>query len=141
MRKGWTGVAIQIAMIAGLAAHARAQAPAMQIAPDLTFPTTAEAPSAVTKPRMALMKPDAILINTAHGRLIDEGALVKALAQGAIGGAGLDVFAYEPLPTDSPLLRLDNVVLTPHVAGPAPETARDLAARELADALRRSVGP
>ena len=58
MRKGWTGVAIQIAMIAGLAAHARPQAPATQIAPDLTFPTTAEAPSAVTKPRMALMKPD-----------------------------------------------------------------------------------
>lgn len=58
MRRRWIEVAVQIAMIAGFAAHARAQAPAIQMAPDLTFPTKAEAPSAVTKPRMALMKPD-----------------------------------------------------------------------------------
>jgi hypothetical protein len=55
MRRPWIGVAIQIAVMAGLAAPARAQAP---MAPDLAFPTAAEAPSAVTKPRMALMKPD-----------------------------------------------------------------------------------
>ena len=105
----------------------------------LHLPLTPETERIIDAPELALMKPDAILINTAHGRLIDEGALVKALAQGAIGGAGLDVFAYEPLPTDSPLLRLDNVVLTPHVAGLTPDTARELAARRLADALRRLV--
>ena len=65
----------------------------------------------------AKMKPSAILINTARGALIDEPALVAALREGKIRAAGLDVFAKEPVSPDNPLLQLDNVVLTPHIAG------------------------
>ena len=68
------------------------------------------------------MKPTAILLNTARGAVVDEGALLAALAAGRIAGAGLDVFAIEPLPADSPFMRLPNVVLTPHAAGVTPET-------------------
>ncbi len=60
------------------------------------------------------MKSSAILINTARAALTDEAALVRALQEGRIAGAGLDVYMEEPLPADSPLLRLDNVVLSPH---------------------------
>lgn len=63
------------------------------------------------------MKPHAYIINTARAELIDEKALIKALAAGRIGGAALDVFEQEPLPTDSPLLRMENVTLTSHLAG------------------------
>ena len=63
------------------------------------------------------MKPDALLINTSRGAVIDEFALIDALKKGKIGGAGLDVFEEEPLPADSPLRKLNNVILTPHMAG------------------------
>ncbi len=63
---------------------------------------------------LALMKPTAYLVNVARGPLVDEAALVDALRRRRIAGAGLDVFAEEPLPTTSPLLELDNAVLTPH---------------------------
>lgn len=66
---------------------------------------------------IAAMKPTAILVNLARGRVVDEDALVDALREGRIGGAGLDVFATEPLPPDSPLWVLDNVLVTPHLAG------------------------
>jgi len=62
------------------------------------------------------MKKSAYLINTARGPVIDEPALVEALKEGRIAGAGLDVFAIEPIEPDNPLLKLDNVILTPHIA-------------------------
>jgi len=66
--------------------------------------------------QLSVMKRNAVLINAARGPLVDERALVRALQEGRIGAAGLDVFEEEPLPADSPLLKLENVVLTPHVA-------------------------
>jgi phosphoglycerate dehydrogenase-like enzyme len=64
---------------------------------------------------LALMKPSSYLINIARGPIVDEAALTAALQQRKIGGAGLDVYDREPLPTDHPLTKLDNVVLTPHI--------------------------
>jgi phosphoglycerate dehydrogenase-like enzyme len=70
------------------------------------------------------MKPSAVLINVARGQIVDQAALLDALRAHQIAGAGLDVFAVEPLPPDDPLLTLDNVVLTPHVAATTYETSR-----------------
>jgi D-3-phosphoglycerate dehydrogenase len=67
------------------------------------------------------MKPEAVLVNTARAELLDQAALVERLRDGRIAAAGLDVFWNEPLPADHPLLELDNVVLTPHVAYNTPE--------------------
>ncbi|MFO1067068.1 MAG: NAD(P)-dependent oxidoreductase [Geminicoccaceae bacterium] len=83
----------------------------------LHAPLTPETAKLIDARRLALMKPSAYLINTARGGLIDEAALVAALKEKRIAGAGLDVFATEPPPKGSPLLELDNVVLAPHVAG------------------------
>jgi phosphoglycerate dehydrogenase-like enzyme len=66
---------------------------------------------------LARMKPTAYLINVSRGAVVDEEALIQALRCGAIAGAGLDVFSREPLPPDSPLWSLENVFVTPHVAG------------------------
>ncbi len=66
---------------------------------------------------LARLKPSAVLINVARGEVVEEAALVRALADGTLAGAGLDVFAEEPLPPDHPLWRLHNVILSPHVGG------------------------
>ncbi|MHB8630082.1 MAG: NAD(P)-dependent oxidoreductase, partial [Aggregatilineales bacterium] len=66
---------------------------------------------------LRLMKSDAILINTARGPLVDESALLRALQEGWIAAAGLDVLEQEPTSPDNPLLKLENVVITPHIAG------------------------
>lgn len=68
----------------------------------------------VNAERLALMKPDAYLINTARGPVVDEQALTAVLQAGKIAGAGLDVFEQEPSPADNPLFQLDNVIVTPH---------------------------
>jgi len=75
----------------------------------------------MSRERIALMKPGAFLINPSRGGLIDEPALVDALREGRIAGAALDTFAVEPLPQDSPLWDLPNVIITPHVSGGRPD--------------------
>ena len=83
----------------------------------LHLPHTETTSHLLDRNRIGLMKPSAILINTSRGGIIDNAALADALATGKLAGAGLDVFEYEPLGLDSPFLKLDNVVLTPHIAG------------------------
>lgn len=88
----------------------------------IILPLTKETTYLITKEKLALMKSSAILINGARGKVIDETALISALQNKTIRAAGLDVFTKEPLPMDSPLLKLDNVVLSPHVGSATTET-------------------
>lgn len=86
----------------------------------LHVPLTAQTRGFIGAAQLALLPKDALLINTARGEVIDEPALIAALSEGHLYAAGLDTMAVEPLPADSPLLTLDNVVLTPHVGGSTP---------------------
>jgi len=88
----------------------------------LHIPLTDDTMKLLDASRLALMKPGAVLVNTARGELIDEAALYTALCEGALSAAGLDVFSREPVPADNPLLMLDNVVVSPHVAWLTNET-------------------
>jgi D-3-phosphoglycerate dehydrogenase / 2-oxoglutarate reductase len=93
----------------------------------VTCPLTAETRGLFGAAQFAAMKPSAFFITTARGPVHDEAALYDALVGGGIAGAGLDVFHEEPPRPENPLLRLDNVVATPHVAGITVEAARDIA--------------
>jgi len=84
-------------------------------------PQTRETRGLIGTRELAAMRPDAILVNVSRGRLVDEAALARALADGGIGAAALDVFEQEPLPKDSPLWSMDNVLITPHMAGFRPD--------------------
>lgn len=84
-------------------------------------PHTRETTGLLGAPEMARMRPHARLINLSRGALVDEGALVDALRAGRLAGAGLDVFAEEPLPASSPLWDLPEVILTPHTSGMGPD--------------------
>ena len=88
--------------------------------------------------RLSLMKPTAMVINTARGGLIDEAALLCALERGAIAGAALDVFDEEPLPAESPLRRSERLVLTPHLAASTGE-AQERVALEICGAVRDAL--
>lgn len=83
----------------------------------LGVPHTPETEKMIGKAELAMMKPTAYLVNICRGGVLDEDALIETLQQRKIAGAGLDVFALEPLPDDSPLCALDNVILTPHIGG------------------------
>ena len=83
----------------------------------LHVPLTPQTRNLIDESRLALMKPDAILINTARGGVVNESALADALKSGRIGGAALDVYDSEPLPPGSPLADAPNLILTPHIAG------------------------
>jgi phosphoglycerate dehydrogenase-like enzyme len=86
----------------------------------LQLPTTAETKNMIGEKEFRSMKPTAFLINTGRGDVVQEDELIKALKEGWIAGAALDTFADEPLPENSPLWDMQNVVITPHVAGLTP---------------------
>ena len=101
----------------------------------IALPLTPDTEHLIGEAELRAMRPDAYLVNIARGGIVDEAALTLALRQGWIAGAGLDVFEEEPLPADSPLWDLENVLISPHVAGFTPrydERAATLFAENLA---------
>ncbi len=105
----------------------------------ISTPLTDETYHLIGQEEFSLMKEDAIFINTSRGPVVDEKALIKALENKEIAGAGLDVFEKEPLEKDNPLLLMDNVVLTPHLAGGTKKTMDALAwnaARSMVESLQ-----
>ncbi len=100
----------------------------------VALPLTPETLHFLGERELEAMKPTAYLVNIARGPIVDEAALIRALREGWIAGAGLDVFDQEPLPSDSPLWELENVLISPHVAGFTPrydERAAALFAKNL----------
>lgn len=118
----------------------------------VTVPLTPQTEHMIDEAILQAMKPSAILINVARGGVIDEKALITALSSGQIAGAALDVFEEEPLPSGSPLWMLDNVIISPHVAGNSlhyhekaaelfiENLRRYLDKRTLLNALKRNIG-
>jgi D-2-hydroxyacid dehydrogenase (NADP+) len=102
----------------------------------ITVPLTKETYHMIGEEELKLMKPDAYIINVARGAVIDNKALIKALKEKWITGAGLDVFEEEPLPKDSEFWKLENVILTPHVSGSTPHYT-DRAVKIFCENLRR----
>lgn len=103
-----------------------------------------ESTGLLSRERLQQMKPGALLLNTSRGAIVDEAALVEALQQGPLAGAGLDVFTEEPLPVDSPLRRLHNVLLTPHVGWTVEEVFEEfarIACAQLSDYLDGVLAP
>jgi D-3-phosphoglycerate dehydrogenase len=106
----------------------------------LCCPLTPETRHLADARRIALMKPAAVLVNVARGPVVDQTALVAALRERRIGGAGLDVFEQQPLKPDDPLFGLDNAVLTPHVAGLSVESMQRMSVIAAEDTLRILAG-
>lgn len=102
----------------------------------LALPLTPDTDGIIDRRRLSLLRPTARLINVGRGELIDEAALVESLTQGRLAGAALDVFATEPLPPESPLWAMPNVIITPHSSG-ATAGSRHRATLVFLDNLRR----
>jgi phosphoglycerate dehydrogenase-like enzyme len=106
----------------------------------LHLPHTEHTEGMIDAGRLARMRPSAIVVNTARGGLFDQDALVQALSDRSIAGAGLDVFTEEPLPVDHPLTKLDNVLLSPHVAGAGGTGQKGMATRVIENLARVARG-
>lgn len=104
----------------------------------LTVPLTPETHHLLDRRRLGLMKEGSLLVNVSRGPLVDEVALRNALAEGRLGGAGLDVLEDEPFDDADPLWRMPNVVLTPHIAGGSPRRA-DRVVNQFCDNLQRDA--
>ena len=109
----------------------------------LHAPLTSQTRHLIDRPALELMKPTAVLINIARGEIVVEAALIEALRTGRIRAAGLDAFAHEPLDAAHPLLQMDNVICTPHIAGVTRETTRrrGQAVAENVDRVARGFTP
>lgn len=108
------------------------------------LPLTSATERLIGRREFALMRPDSIFINASRGRIVDEAALIKALQEGRIRAAGLDVFEREPLSADSPLLKMENVVALPHIGSATYETRlamAELAVKNLRAGLRGERPP
>jgi len=103
-------------------------------------PLSAETKGLIGQKEIALMKPTAYLINTSRGAVLDEGALVTALQEKKIAGAGLIVFTVEPPPVRSPLLKLDNAVVTPHIGGITEEAIAEMSRMTAEECVRITRG-
>jgi len=102
----------------------------------LALPLTPTTTHLIGEAELQAMRPGAYLVNIARGPIVDEAALAQAMREGRIAGAGLDVFEVEPLPPDSPLWDMDNVLISPHIAGHSP-LYNERAATLFAENLRR----
>jgi phosphoglycerate dehydrogenase-like enzyme len=96
-------------------------------------PLTGETRGAVAREELHALGPDGVLVNTSRGAIVDEAALVEALSEGRVGGAGLDTFAEEPPGGDHPLYARDDVLLTPHVGGVTVESLARMSQRAAAN--------
>ena len=106
----------------------------------LTVPLTERTEGLIGETELSTMRSDAVLINVARGPVVDQPALIEALETDGIGGAALDVFDTEPLPSDSPLWGMDDVVVTPHIAGVTEAYYRRIAALVRENVIRQAAG-
>lgn len=102
----------------------------------LCCPLTPETTGLMSRDRIFLMKPGALLVNVSRGPVVDDAALIEALRSGHIGGAALDVFTTQPLPSDHPYLQFDNVIVTPHMAGITDESMMRMGVGAASEAIR-----
>jgi len=102
----------------------------------LHVPLTEQTRGMIGERELSLMKFSAILINVARGECLDEAALARRLREKKLGGAGIDVFSVEPIPRDHPLLGLENVILTPHIAGTTMEVRERVVKMAVANMVR-----
>ncbi|TSD58752.1 2-hydroxyacid dehydrogenase [Aeromicrobium piscarium] len=106
----------------------------------LHLPHTPDTDRLIGQAELSAMRPGSFLVNTSRGALVDESALVDALAQGQLAGAALDVLAQEPPDPNHPLLHLDNVLITPHIGSATAETRRSMAELAVQNVLQVLAG-